>query len=165
MRRRTPHGEVVEKKNEPDDADAYDLRRFLDAQERQYEQALAEITAGQKRSHWMWYIFPQFDGLGSSSRSRHYSIKSVAEARAYLAHPTLGARVVECAEAALGVEDRSAAAIFGPPDDMKLRSSATLFAHVSPHGSVFHRIIDKYFDGKPDAATLRVIGAQPRGRE
>jgi uncharacterized protein (DUF1810 family) len=106
----------------------------------------------------MWYVFPQFDGLGFSWTSRQYAIKSVAEAEAYLAHPVLGPRLVECAEAALGVVDRTAAEIFGSPDDMKLRSCATLFASVSPEGSVFHRILDRYFHGEPDGRTLRLTG-------
>jgi uncharacterized protein (DUF1810 family) len=139
-------------------SDPRNLDRFVRAQEGIYEQALSEIRNGRKRSHWMWYIFPQFDGLGFSSTSRHYSIKSVEEARAYLAHPILGPRLVECAEGALGVNDRSAAEIFGSPDDMKLRSCATLFASVSPEGSIFHRILDKYFHGEPDDETLRLTG-------
>ena len=138
--------------------DPYDLERFLQAQEEDYEQALSEITRGRKGSHWMWYIFPQFEGLGFSPTSRRYSLKSVAEAEAYLAHPVLGPRLVECAEALLRVEGVSAVEIFGSPDDMKLRSCATLFAGVSSEGSVFHRVIDKYFDGQPDDRTLRLIG-------
>src|SRR5689334_5126168 len=114
----------------------YDLARFLHAQEHDYQQALAEIRSGRKRSHWMWYIFPQFDGLGFSATSKHYAIKSIAEADAYLRHPILGPRLVESLEAVLNVEGRSAIEIFGSPDDMKLRSSATLFASVSPAGSV-----------------------------
>ena len=142
--------------------DPHDLGRFVDAQAGDYEQALAEIRSGRKRSHWMWYIFPQIDGLGFSSMSRRYSIKSVAEAEAYLAHPVLGPRLTECAEAALRVEGRSALEVFGPPDDMKLRSCATLFAHVSPPGSVFERLLSKYFDGERDERTLRLIGAAPK---
>src|SRR5262249_59196898 len=120
---------------------------------------LGEIRSGRKQSHWMWYIFPQFDGLGFSSTSQRYSIKSVAEAKAYLAHPVLGPRLRECAEAVLGVEGRSAFEIFGSPDDMKLRSSATLFAAVSPPGSVFERVLAKYYGGEADAPTLRLMGA------
>ncbi len=143
-------------------ADPFDLGRFIQAQERQYDQALAEITSGRKRSHWMWFVFPQFEGLGASSLSRHYSIKSAAEAKAYLAHPVLGSRLVECAEALLRVEGRSAADIFGSPDDVKLRSSATLFASVSQDGSVFHRVLDKYFDGRLDDRTLRLMATARR---
>jgi uncharacterized protein (DUF1810 family) len=109
----------------------------------------------------MWYIFPQFDGLGMSPTSRQYSVKSLAEARAFLSHPVLGPRLLECAEAALAVDGRTAEEIFGYPDDMKLRSCATLFAAVSPTDSVFHRIIDKYFHGEADAKTLRLIAAGP----
>src|SRR5438552_3226639 len=138
--------------------DPYDLQRFVRAQEHDYEDALSEITSGRKRSHWMWYIFPQFEGLGTSPTSKQYSVKSLSEARAFLAHPVLGPRLLACAEAAVRVDGRSAADIFGSPDDMKLRSCATLFAAVSPAGSVFHRIIDKYFHGEPDARTLRLIG-------
>src|SRR4051794_8414726 len=100
-------------------ADAYDLKRFVDAQENVYPHALGEIRSGRKRSHWMWYIFPQFQGLGFSSTSQHYAIKSLAEAEAYLRHPTLGPRLLESCEAALGVEGRTALEIFGSPDDMK----------------------------------------------
>ena len=144
--------------------DPHDLSRFVEAQEHVYEQALAEIKSGRKRSHWMWYIFPQFEGLGSSSTSRHYAIKSIAEAEAYLGHPVLGPRLTECAEAALSVERRSAHDIFGSPDDMKLKSCATLFASVAPAGSVFHRLLDKYFRGERDPKTLRLLGLTP-GRE
>src|SRR3954471_2301881 len=106
--------------------DPYDLSRFLQAQEDDYEQALSEIAGGRKRSHWIWYIFPQIDGLAFSSTSKFYAIKSIEEARAYLDHPILGPRLRECAEATLGVEGRSAAEIFGYPDDLKLKSCATL---------------------------------------
>ena len=138
-------------------ADPYDLQRFVRAQEHDYEEALTEIRSGRKRSHWMWYIFPQFDGLGVSPTSKRYAVKSVAEAKAFLAHPLLGPRLRECAAAAVRIEGLSAADIFGFPDDMKLRSCATLFASVSPAGSVFHRVIDRFFTGEPDAETLRLI--------
>ena len=101
--------------------DPYDLQRFVDAQEHVYERALSEIKSGRKRSHWMWFIFPQIDGLGASSMSKRYAIKSVAEAKAYLAHPLLGPRLLESAEAALAVQTSSALELFGSPDDMKLR--------------------------------------------
>ncbi len=149
----------MQDKDQPGDAnDPHSLNRFVQAQEHDYQRALAEIKRGEKRSHWMWYIFPQIDGLGFSSMSRRYSIKSLAEAEAYLNHPVLGPRLRECAEAALGVEGRSALEIFDSPDDMKLRSCATLFARVAPAGSEFHRLIDKYFDGRPDVKTLRLLG-------
>jgi uncharacterized protein (DUF1810 family) len=139
--------------------DAHDLARFVAAQRGSYEHALAEIASGCKRSHWMWYVFPQFAGLGQSATSREYAIASLAEAEAYLRHELLGPRLVACAEAALAVEGRSAREIFGSPDDLKLRSSATLFAQVSRAGSVFHRLLDKYFAGEPDEATLRLVAA------
>ena len=151
-----------------DPIDRYDLARFVEAQARNYRQALAEIKAGRKQSHWMWYVFPQFDGLGHSPTSRHYAIKSLEEARAYLAHPVLGPRLVECADALLRTEERSAHDIFGSPDDLKLRSSATLFASVSTPGSIFDRIIERYFDGEPDDRTTALIsksgGSVERGR-
>ena len=139
--------------------DAHDLSRFLDAQLGIYEAALSEIRDGRKRSHWMWFVFPQYAGLGVSPTSQRYAINCVAEAEAYLSHPVLGARLLECAEALLRVEGRSAHEIFGSPDDMKLKSSATLFTHVSPAGSVFERVLDKYFGGVRDDKTLRLLGA------
>jgi uncharacterized protein (DUF1810 family) len=139
--------------------DPHNLQRFVDAQKEDYKQALLEIRSGRKRSHWMWYVFPQFDGLGFSPMSRHYAIKSVAEAQAYLAHAVLGPRLIACAEAVLGAQALTATDIFGSPDDLKLRSSATLFARVSPPGSVFHRILDKYFQGEGDERTRRLVDA------
>ncbi len=144
-------------------SDPHDLTRFVRAQENDYPRALEEIQRGQKRSHWMWYIFPQLAGLGQSSISQRYSIKSLAEAKAYLKHPVLGPRLSECCEAMLKLEGRSAHTIFGSPDDMKLRSCATLFAQVSPPGSVFHRLLDEYFAGQPDQQTLRLVGAGADG--
>ncbi len=139
--------------------DPFDLDRFLVAQADSFAQALAELRAGRKQSHWMWYVFPQFAGLGMSPMSKRFAIRSVAEAAAYLAHPVLGPRLREVAEAALAIPTRSALAIFGSPDDAKLRSCATLFALVSPEGSVFHRILDKYFASRRDEQTLRLTGA------
>jgi uncharacterized protein (DUF1810 family) len=138
--------------------DPYDLSRFLSAQDQNYQQALAEIKRGRKRSHWMWYIFPQIDGLAFSSTSKLYAIKSLEEARAYLDHPVLGPRLLACAEGAAGVEGQSATEIFGSPDDMKLRSCATLFAAVSPPDSVFERLLKKYYGGQGDDKTLRLLG-------
>jgi uncharacterized protein (DUF1810 family) len=138
--------------------DPFDLNRFLKAQESDFGRALAELKAGEKRSHWMWYIFPQIDGLAWSSTSKKYSIKSLDEARAYLGHPVLGARLTECASLILAVQGRTAAEIMGWPDDLKLRSSATLFAQVSPAGSVFHQLLDDYFQGKPDDKTMSLLG-------
>jgi uncharacterized protein (DUF1810 family) len=136
--------------------DPHNLQRFIDAQERDYRSALAEIAAGRKRSHWMWYIFPQYDGLGFSSTSKHYAIKSPAEAAAYLEHPILGPRLRECVDALLAVTDRFAHEIFGPPDDMKLKSSMTLFAHVSLEGSMFEQVLDGYFGGQRDGKTIEL---------
>jgi len=138
--------------------DPYELSRFLHAQQDAFPRALAEIRRGRKRSHWMWFVFPQIDGLGFSSTAKHYAIKSIEEAKAYLAHPVLGPRLLECIEAVLGVEGQSATEIFGFPDDLKLRSCATLFATVLSPGSVFERLLDKYYQGKPDDKTLRLLG-------
>jgi uncharacterized protein (DUF1810 family) len=141
--------------------DPYDLDRFVRAQESDFQQALSEIMSGRKRSHWMWFIFPQIDGLAFSSTSKLYSIKSIDEARAYLEHPLLGPRLLRCAEAVVGVDNRSATEIFGSPDDLKLRSSATLFACVSPPGSVFDRLLAKYYQGRRDDRTLELLGISP----
>ncbi len=138
--------------------DPYDLDRFVRAQEGIFETALSELRAGRKSTHWMWYVFPQLAGLGRSPASRQYSISTLAEAGAYLRHPVLGPRLVACVEAVLAIEGRSAHEIFGSPDDRKLRSSITLFAVVSPPGSVFHRLLETYFRGEPDARTLRLLG-------
>ena len=137
--------------------DPYDLDRFVRAQEHDYGNALSEIRSGRKRSHWMWYVFPQLDGLGVSATSRRYAIRSAGEAEAYLRHPILGPRLLEIAEAAVEIVGRSAVEVFGSPDDMKLRSCATLFATVTPAGSVFERLLDRYFGGRPDAETLRLL--------
>ena len=140
--------------------DPHDLGRFVAAQADAYDRALAEIRGGRKTSHWMWFIFPQIEGLGSSPTSRRYAIRSLAEARAYLDHPVLGRRLVECAEATLGVQGRSAHDIFGSPDDRKLQSSATLFASVSPPDSVFARVLDRYFGAARDGKTLQLLGPE-----
>ena len=137
--------------------DPYDLNRFIEAQENDYERALSEIVGGRKRTHWMWYIFPQIEGLGFSSISRRFSIKGVEEAKAYLDHPVLGPRLLKCAEAVVGIEGRSAVEIFGSPDDLKLKSCATLFASVLPAGSVFDRLLAKYYDGARDEKTLQLL--------
>jgi uncharacterized protein (DUF1810 family) len=144
--------------------EAFGLQRFVKAQEQVYPAALAEVRAGCKRTHWMWFVFPQIEGLGSSPTSRCFAVRGVEEARAYLAHPVLGARLRECADALLRLEGRSATEIFGDPDDLKLRSSMTLFELAAGPGSVFGQVIDKYFDGRRDPATLRLAGggAPPR---
>ena len=138
--------------------DHFDLDRFVVAQEVNYFDALAELQAGQKRSHWMWYVFPQIAGLGHSAMSARYGIHGEEEARAYLAHAILGPRIIECADAILGISNRSAREILGSPDDLKLRACATLFAQVSPAGSVFHRILDRYYGSEPDPQTLERLG-------
>lgn len=143
--------------------DPYNLHRFVEAQEGLYAQALSEIRAGWKVTHWMWFIFPQIDGLGTSQTTRFYSIKSRQEAEAYLEHPLLGPRLRECAEAAVKVEGRTAAQIFGPIDERKLQSCATLFAAVSPAGSVFQRVLDRFFQGQRDGRTLELLGLASEG--
>ena len=142
------------------DDDPHDLSRFLRAQDTGYAQALSELRSGLKQSHWMWWVFPQFHGLAASPTSKYYSIKSLAEAKAYLDHPVLGSRLLECAETVLQVEGRSAAEILGSPDDLKLRSSATLFACVSSQGSVFDRVLEKYYRRERDDRTLRLLGRE-----
>ena len=137
--------------------DRYNLSRFVEAQHDVYDEALAEIRAGRKRSHWMWFVFPQIAGLGFSETSKHFAIRNRAEADAYLAHPVLGPRLIECAQAVLDLGDVSADEVFGHVDATKLGSSATLFAAVSQDGSVFHRIIDALFGGKPDKRTLELL--------
>ena len=128
-------------------ADPFSLRRFLAAQEDVYDTALAELRAGRKRTHWMWFVFPQFEGLGASATSHHFAIRSLDEARAYLEHPVLGARVRECADALLSLASRSASDFFGYPDDLKLHSSMTLFDLEAAPGSVFGQVLDRYFGG------------------
>jgi uncharacterized protein (DUF1810 family) len=138
-------------------SDEFDLVRFVEAQARNYAEALAELRRGRKTSHWMWYVFPQIAGLGSSPMAQRYAIGSLAEARAYLRHPVLGLRLRECVEAALSVDHRSAHDIFGSPDDLKFRSSLTLFAAAAPGEPLFHEALRKYFAGLPDARTLEKI--------
>ena len=136
--------------------DRFDLQRFVAAQDSRgtYEQALAELRAGRKTSHWMWFVFPQIAGLGYSGMSQIYAVKSLDEARAYLAHPVLGARLRECVEAVLAhAPHRSAEDIFGDIDAMKLRSSATLFLRADPEATVFARVLDAFFDGVADRET------------
>lgn len=138
-------------------ADPYDLNRFLSAQEGVYERALAELRDGLKRTHWMWYIFPQIDGLGFSPTAKRYSIKGPEEARQYLNHPVLGKRLLECTEAVLALRGGSVSEIFGYPDDMKFRSSMTLFEKIAGPGSVFSAALDRYCNGERDTATLRLM--------
>lgn len=137
--------------------DNVDLSRFTTAQTSIYNSVLEELKSGRKRTHWIWYIFPQLDGLGHSTTSKHYAIRSIEEARQYLNHPVLGTRLLECAEAVLAIEGRPISEIFGYPDDLKLKSSMTLFAYVADPCSVFSRILDKYFNGERDTLTLQLL--------
>ena len=132
----------------------FDLERFVGAQQGVYETALAELQAGRKRSHWMWFIFPQVEGLGSSAMARTYAIRSADEAAAYLAHPVLGPRLRACAAAVAAHADRAVEDIFGHPDDLKFHSSMTLFADVAPDEAVFQDCLDRFFGGVGDPATL-----------
>jgi uncharacterized protein (DUF1810 family) len=138
-------------------SDPHDLQRFVAAQDAggTYDAALAELRAGRKRSHWMWFVFPQIAGLGRSGMAQRYAIASLDEARAYLAHPILGARLRECAEALLGLQERSADAVLGGVDAVKLRSSMTLFALAAPDEPVFRRVLERYFGGEEDPETTR----------
>lgn len=133
------------------------LQRFLDAQAPVYEQVCRELAAGHKTSHWMWFIFPQCRGLGRSALALHYGIESADEARAYLEHPVLGARLKQCSDLVLHVRGRTALQIFGTPDDMKLHSSMTLFSKVAPAERVFGAVLDKYYDGVRDERTLSLL--------
>jgi len=138
--------------------DPFNLSRFVSAQARDYEIAREELRNGRKRTHWIWYIFPQIDGLGYSANSKFYAIKSKAEAQKYLKHSLLGARLLECANILLKLEGRSASEIFGSPDDLKLKSSMTLFAAVQNQEPAFARVLDKYFQGKRDITTIELLG-------
>ena len=148
-----------------DQGDQFDLARFTSAQEAVYDGALAEIRSGDKRSHWMWFIFPQIDGLGFSSTAQRYAIKSAEEARDYLAHPVLGPRLLECAKAVLAVEGRSASEIFGWPDDLKLKSCMTLFESVAGQDSLFGQVLDRYYQGKRDTRTQEILAAMQERQE
>ena len=140
-----------------DSKDTFDLARFTVAQDGIYGQVLSELRDGQKRSHWMWFVFPQIVGLGHSPTTKHYAIKSRKEAQEYLAHPILGTRLTECAAIVLGIEGRTAFEIFGSPDDMKLKSSMTLFSAISEPESVFSLVLDKFYQGQPDPRTLTLL--------
>lgn len=133
------------------------LNRFIDAQENVYPQVLRELKKGKKSSHWMWFIFPQIDGLGFSSTAKYYSIKGIEEAKAYIAHPVLGKRLLECSDIVLKTEGRSADDFFGYPDNLKLKSSMTLFNFVNPGNKIFGEVIKKYFSGQPDEQTLSLL--------
>lgn len=137
------------------------LERFLSAQEGVYSTAFAELRAGRKRTHWMWFIFPQLRGLGRSAMAKRYGIVSVAEAREYLIHPVLGQRLKDCVEAIMPLQDRTLHKILGSPDDMKFRSSMTLFAMVDPEDPLFRAALDRWCDGVLDPATLCLLGSDP----
>lgn len=138
--------------------DPYELSRFVSAQAKTYDYALAELRAGRKRSHWMWFVFPQAAGLGHSSMAQRYAIGSLAEARAYLEHPVLGPRLREIAAVVAGLPS-GARDIFGSPDDLKLRSSMTLFRRAAPDDPLFQAVLDRHFDGSPDWLTEQILGS------
>ena len=138
-------------------SDPHNLKRFVDAQAPVYAQVCAELTAGRKRSHWMWFIFPQIKGLGVSPTAQFYAVASRAEAEAYLAHPVLGPRLRECTQLVLDVAGRSAHDVFGSPDDLKFRSCVTLFGDVGADNALFQAALRKYFNGEPDRRTIEIL--------
>jgi uncharacterized protein (DUF1810 family) len=138
--------------------DPFDLQRFVDAQEKDVGAVTEELRQGRKRSHWMWYVFPQVHGLGRSLMAQRYAIRSLDEAKAYLEHPVLGKRLKDWTQLVLDVEGKSAREIFGSPDDLKFRSSMTLFSRVDETDPIFAHALDKYYGGKPDDKTLRILG-------
>jgi uncharacterized protein (DUF1810 family) len=140
-----------------DPGDRFDLQRFVEAQTGVHEQVCAELRAGKKRSHWMWFVFPQIRGLGSSPMAARFAISGVEEARAYLEHAVLGKRLRECTGIVLGVQERTAEEIFGYPDDLKFHSSMTLFAKAQEGAGVFGEALERYFGGKMDRGTLERI--------
>ncbi|MGF6109925.1 DUF1810 domain-containing protein [Pseudomonas frederiksbergensis] len=140
-----------------DPLDAFNLPRFVQAQDPVFERVQEELRAGKKRRHWMWFIFPQIGGLGGSEMSRYFAIRSAEEAAAYLNHPLLGPRLRACTQLVLNLENRSLAEIFGHPDDLKFHSSMTLFAQIAPEGSLFHQALERYFHGIQDDWTLSLL--------
>ncbi len=138
----------------------FDLQRFVDAQDPIYDQVRAELTAGAKGSHWMWFVFPQLQGLGRSGMAVKYEIRSLEEARAYWLHPVLGARLRECVDLVLAVKGKSAFQIFGTPDDLKFRSSMTLFSRALPEEQLFRHALAKYCDGRDDLRTVELLGGR-----
>ena len=137
--------------------DPHDLQRFIEAQDPVYSQVCAELAAGAKTSHWMWFVFPQLKALGRSATAQHFGIASRAEALAYWQHPVLGPRLKACSELVVAVEGRTALQIFGSTDELKFRSCMTLFAQVAPQEPVFNRALAKYFGGEGDATTLELL--------
>lgn len=142
--------------------DSWNLQRFVDAQTPVYAQVLAELRAGRKRSHWMWFVFPQIKGLGRSDMAQRYAISGLQEAQAYLQHPLLGPRLEECASAIIPWTERTAQQIFGSPDDLKLHSSMTLFATAAPQRPIFREVLDTFFDGLADPGTTDKLQAGPQ---
>ena len=141
-------------------ADPFDLRRFVDAQDRVYATVLAELRNGAKRSHWIWFVFPQLRGLGRSATAQYYGICSLDEARAYLLHPVLGSRLRECTGLVAAIDGRSVDEIFGWPDNLKVRSSMTLFARATDDNAGFRAVLDKFYDGEEDPATLELLNTE-----
>jgi uncharacterized protein (DUF1810 family) len=144
-------------KSLPNAQDPFDLLRFVDAQNRVYDTVIAELRDGAKRSHWIWFVFPQLAGLGRSSTAERYGISSLDEARAYLAHPVLGPRLRECVRLVARIEGRSADDIFGWPDNLKVRSSMTLFARATDENAGFRAVLDKFYGGEDDPATVELL--------
>jgi uncharacterized protein (DUF1810 family) len=140
--------------------DTYNLQRFVDAQAPVFDRVLTELRQGQKQSHWMWFVFPQISGLGRSETARHFALSGLAEARAYLQHPLLGPRLEQCAQIIAPQTQRSARQLFGTPDDLKLHSSMTLFAMAAPDKPVFDAVLDTFFSGNRDSATLKQLNLQ-----
>ena len=143
-------------------SDPYDLKRFVDAQARVYDDVLAELRAGRKRSHWIWFIFPQIAGLGRSPTAARYAISSLAEARAYLGHHVLGSRLRECARLVNAIDGKSIDDVFGWPDNLKVRSSMTLFSRATDDNDEFVALLDKFYGGRPDPATLELLSIRPQ---
>ncbi len=140
--------------------DSHNLQRFVDAQAAVFKRVLAELRQGQKQSHWMWFVFPQISGLGRSETARHFALSGLDEARAYLQHPLLGPRLEQCAQIIAPQSQRSARQLFGTPDDLKLHSSMTLFAVAAPDKPVFNAVLDTFFSGQHDSATLKQLNLQ-----
>jgi len=138
--------------------DSQALTRFLKPQSESFATALAEIQQGRKKTHWMWYLFPQIKGLGFSEISRYYAISNIEEAKAYLKHPVLAKNLLEISQAAANIEHKTALEVFGSPDDLKLHSSMTLFSIADPSQTIFQKVLDRYFDGKKDSKTMALIG-------
>ena len=141
-------------------AEKKDLNRFVRAQERSFAAALAELEAGRKRTHWMWFVFPQIEGLGRSDTARYYAIENAEEAKAFLAHPYLGGNLRRACRALLGLETNDPLAVMGWPDDLKLCSSMTLFEAAAPEEEIFARVLEKYYGGRRDEATLEILERQ-----